>query len=84
MGRWKLSVPILCGALAFALSGNPAGAQQATIVGTVTDSETGQTVAEVQVVVVGTNKNAFTNADGRYVLRGVVPGSVTLRAMRLG
>jgi TonB-linked SusC/RagA family outer membrane protein len=84
MGRWRLSVPILCGALALALSGSPASAQQATIVGTVTDSETGQSVAEVQIVVVGTNKNSFTNADGRYVIRGVVPGTVTLRAMRLG
>ncbi len=84
MGRWELSVLILCGAVALALSGGAAAAQQTTVVGRVTDAETGQAVAEVQIVVVGTNKSAFTNAEGRYVLRGVAAGNVTLRAMRLG
>ncbi|NJD20495.1 MAG: SusC/RagA family TonB-linked outer membrane protein, partial [Gemmatimonadetes bacterium] len=85
MGRWKLSVPILCGALALALSGGPTSAQQqTTVVGRVTDAESGQAVAEVQIVVVGTNKQAFTNAEGRYVIRGVVAGNLTLRATRLG
>ncbi|MCU0613331.1 MAG: carboxypeptidase regulatory-like domain-containing protein [Candidatus Eisenbacteria bacterium] len=84
MGRWRFAVPILCGALALALTGKPAAAQQATIVGTVTDAESGQAVAEVQIVVVGTNKQAFTNAEGRYIIRGVVAGNLTLRATRLG
>lgn len=85
MGRWKLSVPILCGALALALTGDPAAAQQqTTVVGRVTDAESGQAVAEVQIVIVGTNKQAFTNADGRYIIRGVAAGNLTLRATRLG
>ncbi|MHB1193549.1 MAG: SusC/RagA family TonB-linked outer membrane protein [Longimicrobiales bacterium] len=85
MGRWKSSVLILCGAVALALSGGPAAAQQqTTVVGRVTDAESGQAVAEVQIVVVGSNRQAFTNADGRYIIRGVAAGSVTLRATRLG
>ncbi len=84
MGRWRLSVPILYGAVALALSGAPASAQQTTVVGRVTDAETGQAVAEVQIVVVGTNRSAFTNADGRYMIRVAVPGNLTLRATRLG
>jgi hypothetical protein len=84
MGRWKLSVPILC-ALALTVSGGPVSAQQqTTVVGRVTDAETGQAVAEAQIVVAGTNRQAFTNADGRYVIRGVATGNLTLRATRLG
>ena len=72
-------------ATALALWAGPAAAQQqTTVVGRVTDAETGQAVAEVQIVVVGTNRSAFTNAEGRYIIRIAVPGDLTLRATRLG
>lgn len=68
----------------FLFAGSPLAAQQATITGRVTDASTGQAVAEVQVTVVGTNQSGFTNAEGRYLIRGATPGTLTLRATRLG
>ena len=60
------------------------GAQQATITGRVTDAGGGQPVQGALVNVVGSNIVAPTNAEGVYTLRGVTPGSVELRAMRVG
>ena len=61
-----------------------AHAQQGTVTGRVTDAGTGQPISAVMVSVVGTNVGGQTNADGRYTLRGVNPGTVTLRALRIG
>ncbi|MDP2956927.1 MAG: SusC/RagA family TonB-linked outer membrane protein [Longimicrobiales bacterium] len=84
MARHSVKLSLLLGALLSAVAGSPVSAQQATIVGRVTDGLTGQVVAEVQVMVVGTNQGGFTNAEGRYVIRGVAQGAITLRATRLG
>lgn len=59
-------------------------AQQGTITGRVTDAASGQPVSAVQVNVVGTNLGAQTNAEGQYSIRAVAPGTVELRALRVG
>ncbi|MCC6771642.1 MAG: carboxypeptidase regulatory-like domain-containing protein, partial [Gemmatimonadaceae bacterium] len=61
-----------------------AQAQQGTITGRVTDAATNQPIAAAQVAVVGTNQGTQTNTDGQYTLRGVGPGQVEVRVLRLG
>lgn len=84
MGRWRWVVTLACGAILSLSSGGDASAQQATLTGRITDGSNGQAIAEVQVMVVGTNQSGFTNIEGRYMVRGVVPGALTIRALRLG
>jgi TonB-linked SusC/RagA family outer membrane protein len=67
-----------------ALAAGAAAAQQATVTGRVTDGLSGQPVAAAQVVVVGTNLGTQTNSDGRYTIRNVVPGMVTVRVLSIG
>ena len=58
--------------------------QQGSITGRVTDAASSQPIAAVQVNVVGTNIGGQTNTDGQYTLRGVSPGSVQVRVLRVG
>ena len=55
-----------------------------TVQGTVTDSVGSRPVAGVQVLVVGTTRGTLTDDAGRYVIRGVSGGPLTVRAQRLG
>jgi TonB-linked SusC/RagA family outer membrane protein len=73
-----------CAALASAP--HLAGAQQqtGTITGRVSDAATSQPIAAVQVNVVGTSLGALTNDQGQFTLRGVTPGRVSVRALRVG
>jgi TonB-linked SusC/RagA family outer membrane protein len=64
-----------------------AGAQQtqrATITGRVTDQESGQPIQDVRVFVLGTTLGAATDQEGRYTIRGAPPGTVEVRAIRIG
>jgi TonB-linked SusC/RagA family outer membrane protein len=61
-----------------------AQAQQGTIAGRITDVTSGQPVAGALVNVVGTALGTHTNTEGQYSIRGVTPGSVELRALRVG
>jgi TonB-linked SusC/RagA family outer membrane protein len=58
--------------------------QPGSITGRVSDAATGTPVSAVQVNVVGTSLGALTNDQGQYTLRGVSPGRVIVRAMRVG
>lgn len=70
---------------ALALSGGAAQAQQMnTVEGRVTDHADGRPVVGARVTVVGTALMAATNADGRFWIRGVKAGQVTLRAAYIG
>ncbi len=71
----------LAASLAFAAR---AQAQQGTITGRVVDSLTREPVAAAQVSVVGTGVGSQTNNDGQYTLRGVTPGQVEVRVLRIG
>ena len=55
-----------------------------TVVGRVTDQATDSAVASAHVMIVGSLSNAVADSAGRYVLRGVAPGTHTLRALRIG
>jgi TonB-dependent starch-binding outer membrane protein SusC len=55
-----------------------------TITGVVTDQATQQPVAGAQVVVMGTQRGAMTDQQGRFSIPGVPAGSYEIRARRLG
>ena len=61
-----------------------ARSQQGTIAGQATDAVSGQPVTGVLITVAGTALSTHTNTDGRYTIRGITPGSVEVRALRLG
>ncbi len=71
-------------ALLSLLAAGGAVAQQAAVSGRVTDANTGQPVVGAQVSVVGSNQGAQTNAAGNYIIRGVTPGTPTLRVLSIG
>ncbi|MEO6443694.1 MAG: TonB-dependent receptor plug domain-containing protein [Gemmatimonadaceae bacterium] len=61
-----------------------AEAQQATISGLVSAAEDKSPLSDVRVIIVGTSTFTVTNAQGRYTLRGVSPGSYEVRVLRVG
>ena len=66
------------------LVGPRLSAQAGTASGAVKDSSTGQPVVQARVVVSGTTIGALTTENGRYMLRGIPPGSVVLLVSRIG
>ena len=77
--------------LALIVAGWPASASaqaqdqtQGTITGRVTDAGNGQPVASVQINVLATNTGAQTNDNGEYTIRGLRPGQLEVRALRVG
>jgi TonB-dependent starch-binding outer membrane protein SusC len=73
---------------ALALAGlalvSPLSAQQASVTGRVTDQASTQPLAGVRVSVVGTNRAAFTNQDGRYTINSVPAGPQRMQAAIIG
>ena len=72
---------------AFAIAVVPAGlaAQgDGTISGRVVDQTTQAPIADAQIVVVGTQRGAQTDAQGRYTINGVPAGSRAILARRVG
>ena len=63
-----------------------AGGQQGTgiVAGQVMRGETRTPLGGAQVVIVGTQLGALTNAEGHYVIRGVAAGSRTVRVQAMG
>src|SRR5687767_16000942 len=59
-------------------------AQGGNVTGRVTERASGTPLGDVRITVVGSTAATMTNAEGRYTLRGVRAGRVTLRALRLG
>jgi outer membrane receptor for ferrienterochelin and colicin len=54
------------------------------IVGTVTDADTGQPLAGVNVFLEGTTMGAATDENGFYVILNVPPGEYTIRSSMIG
>jgi TonB-linked SusC/RagA family outer membrane protein len=77
---------LLPASLFFALATSALGAQTqpSSVTGRVTDATTRQPVVAVHVQVVGTALGAQTNTEGHYTIRGVSPGQVEVRALRVG
>src|SRR5688572_33386414 len=69
--------------LSFAAA-STAFAQGGNVTGRVTERASGTPLGDVRITVVGSTAATMTNAEGRYTLRGVRAGRVTLRALRLG
>jgi len=59
-------------------------AQQGTVTGRVTDAGTQQPVANVQVIIVGTQRGAVSDERGVYRIGSLPAGAVTVRAQRIG
>ena len=59
-------------------------AQTGKVSGVVTDASSGQPIEGVQVRVAGTGFGAITQANGRYFIIGVPPGTYTVAARRIG
>ena len=59
-------------------------AQTGTVTGRVTDVASGRAISGARVSVVGQQIAAPTNSEGRFVLRGVPSGPVTIRATSIG
>jgi TonB-linked SusC/RagA family outer membrane protein len=72
-------VPVANAALAASLQQAGTGSIRGRVV-----DEAGAPAVAVQVVVVGTQQGAITGANGEYSIRGVAPGTVTVRAARIG
>src|SRR5438105_7801418 len=58
--------------------------QTGSVAGTARDAGSGAPLAAVSVTVVGTRLTSATQADGRYAIAGVPPGTHRLRARLLG
>jgi len=78
--RWALA------ALGLLTAGQIAAAQAATgsITGRVTDAANGVPMVGVSVRVTGTQIGSQTGDDGRYTIRGITPGVVTIQFNRIG
>lgn len=72
-------------AIACLVAGQAASAQAVGVItGRVTEQGSGQPVAAVSVTIPGTTNGTLTGEDGRYTLRQVASGSVTLSFTRIG
>ena len=71
-------------AVLVAVAASGAGAQTATLAGTVRDAATGEPLIQATVVVEATGRGAATDVEGRYSLAGVAPGVVSVRATYVG
>ncbi|MBC7894217.1 MAG: SusC/RagA family TonB-linked outer membrane protein [Cytophagaceae bacterium] len=81
--RWFVPALFLAGLLGAPQQAS-AQAQSGLISGRVTDSLSGQGLGAVQLNVVGTTLGSQTGSDGQYTIRGVAPGRVQVRVLRLG
>jgi hypothetical protein len=59
-------------------------AQKGTIEGLVKDKQTGEPLIGATVVLVGTYKGAYADAEGRFTLKDLNPGTYTLRVTYVG
>ena len=76
MTLFKTTLLVIFGSLAFAM--NAYGQERGSIAGTITDSDTGETIPGVNVIVRGTTFGASTDFDGEYIIRNIRPGDYTI------
>jgi hypothetical protein len=66
------------------LAARTLSAQEARVVGQVTDASSGAPIGEVQVYLNGTGLGSLTRQNGRFIILNVLPGSYEARAERIG
>ncbi len=54
------------------------------ITGKITDKETGEAVVGASIMVVGTQRGAMSDFDGKYTITQISPGTYTLRISNIG
>ncbi len=87
LSRPRARTWLRCAVTAFlliALSGRLHGQQTARLLGTIRDAKTGAAIPGAAVTVRGSGRRTQSDAQGRWVLRGLPAGSVTLAIQRLG
>src|SRR5262245_44929433 len=70
--------------LLFAACVVPKLVAQATLIGTVTNSATRQSLEGARVIIKGTNREAFTDSQGAYRFDDLTPGDVLLSVSYTG
>src|SRR5260221_74181 len=60
------------------------GGNTGKITGRVTDAQSGESIPFVNILVVGTQRGASTDADGKFTIIAVPTGAVSVRASILG
>src|SRR5258705_2974313 len=81
LNRWAL----LALSLAVVAPPRSAAAQgSASVTGRVVDSATALAVSGARVTLVGRPTGTATDRDGRYLLKGLAAGTVTIRVQRIG
>ncbi|MEA2031067.1 MAG: carboxypeptidase-like regulatory domain-containing protein [candidate division Zixibacteria bacterium] len=77
--RRLLSIFGIVAVLALFGVGNAFGAATGTIKGTITDKNSGDPVVGASVMVVGTDRGAMTDFDGKFIILQMEPGEYTIR-----
>ena len=82
MRRLRRIIPLL---IIFLLHVSPlSGANYGKIAGVVTEAESGEPMAGVNVLIEGTSLGAASTEDGKYVILRVPPGTYGVRAQSIG
>jgi len=84
LGRYKRQFLVICfiSAFLFLLNGEIFAASTGKIIGTITD-ENGEPVIGASVQIVGTNRGAQTDFDGKYVIQQLEPGTYSIKITHL-
>ncbi|HEX6050240.1 MAG TPA: TonB-dependent receptor plug domain-containing protein, partial [Gemmatimonadaceae bacterium] len=82
MARHLLQATLLASAVPLGLTAQQP--TQGTITGRAVDAASQRALPDVQVSVVGTQRGAITNEEGEYRIVNLTPGTVTVRAQRIG
>jgi TonB-dependent starch-binding outer membrane protein SusC len=77
-----IAIALCCITTAASAQGGAAGT--GTIKGTVLESPTNRPLADVQILVEGTQRGAAAGTDGTFTINAVPAGAVSLRARRVG
>ena len=84
MAKRLLGASILAFVLSFSMSGEALAQDTGTIAGTVVDSTSGAPLPGVNVVIVGTQQGAASDAEGRFEISSVQPGTYDIKTSFIG
>jgi TonB-linked SusC/RagA family outer membrane protein len=84
MAKRLLGASILAFVLSFSMSGEALAQGTGTIAGTVVDSTSGAPLPGVNVVIVGTQQGAASDAEGRFEISSIQPGTYDVKTSFIG